>query len=197
MLQLLRDNHASSKIHLNASFHRDLNWFNTFLPQYNGVTFYDHQKPHHTVHLDACLTGFGGCFANYVYTLPIPLGYKNYTIVHLEIINIVVALKIWGSIWKDKIIEIKCDNMAVVDVLRSGKARDAVLATSARNVWLLTSLFNINLIVNHIPGTNNETADLLSRWHGTEIQFQKLSELVPNYKWILTHLHHTHLNDDV
>ena len=42
-----------------------------------------------------------------VYTLPIPLGHKDYTIVHLEILNIVVALKIWGEYWQDKIIEIK------------------------------------------------------------------------------------------
>ena len=53
-----------------------------------------------------------------------PLGYNNHTIVHLEILNIVVALKIWDDIWQDQVIEIKCDNMAVVEVLRSGKARD-------------------------------------------------------------------------
>ena len=117
MLQLLRDNTSESHINLNQSFHRDLNWFNTFLWQYNGITFYDHQKPHHTVYLDACLTGFGVCFASMVYVLPIPLNFKNYTIVHLEILNIVVALKIWGHHWQDKIIEIKCDNMAVVEIL--------------------------------------------------------------------------------
>ena len=108
-----------------------------------------------------------------------------------------MALKIWGNIWKDKIIEIKCDNMAVVDVLRSDKARNAILATCARNVWLLTSLFNIHLTINHISGICNETADLLSRWHVTEVQFKKLSKLVPNYQWILTHLDHTHLNENV
>ena len=195
MLQVLTDNHISSKIHMNATFHRDLNWFNVYLPEYNGVTFYGHQKRQHTVYLDACLTSLGGCFADEVYTLAIPLGYKNYTMVRLEIVNIVVALKLWGSIWKDKVIEIKCDNMAVVDVLRSGKARHAILATCARNIWLLTSLFNIHLTVNHTPGICIKTVDLLSRWHGSEVQFQKLSELLPNYQWMLTNLHHTHLND--
>ena len=94
MLQLLRDNTTKPVITLDERFYKDLNWFNTFLSQYNGVTFYDHQKPQHTVHLDACLTGFGGSFNNMVYHLQIPLEYKNYTIVHLEILNIVVALKI-------------------------------------------------------------------------------------------------------
>ena len=145
MLQLLRDNTTKPVITLDERFYKDLNWFNTFLSQYNGVTFYDRQKPQHTVHLDACLTGFGGSFNNMVYHLQIPLEYKNYTIVHLEILNIVVALKIWGKHWQDKLIELKCDNLAVVEVLRAGKARDNVLATCARNIWLLTSLFNIQL----------------------------------------------------
>ena len=134
MLKLLRDSNSKSDIKLNGHFHKDLNWFNTFLWHYNGVTFYDHQKRHYTVYLDACLTSFGGCFANMIYALPIPLGYRSYTIVHLEFLNIVVALKIWGDHWQDKIIEIKCDNMAVGEVLRSGRARDGILATCARNI---------------------------------------------------------------
>ena len=55
-------------------------------------------------------------------------------IVHLEILNIVVLLKIWGDIWENQVINIKCDNMAVVEVLKFGKARDPILATCARNI---------------------------------------------------------------
>ena len=73
---------------------------------------------------------------------------------------------VWGDIWQDQVIDIKCDNKAVVEVLRSGRARDPILATCARNIWLLTSIFNIQLMVNHIPGVKNEMADLLSRWQG-------------------------------
>ena len=119
MLQLLRDHTSKSIILLNRAFHRDLNWFNTFLLQFNGITFFDYKEPDHIVYLDACLTGFGAAFANKVYALPIPLGFKNYTIVHLEILNIVVAMKIWCEMWKNQVIDIKCDNMAVVEVFRS------------------------------------------------------------------------------
>ena len=195
MLQLLREHTNKSIIHLCPGFHRDLNWFNTFLFQFNGVTFFDYKQPDHTVYLDACLTGFGGVFADKSYALQIPLSFKNYTIVHLEILNIVVALKIWGDIWKNQIIDIRCDNMAVVEVLNSGKARDPILATCARNIWLLTAIFNIQLTVTHIPGVQNTVADLLSRWEGTDHQFAKLSSLLPNYDWMPVHLNHTHLNE--
>ena len=91
-----------------------------------------------------------GVFASKIYALHIPLAFKNYTIAHLEISNIVVALKIWRDSWKNQVINIKCDNMAVVEVLKSGKARDPILATCARNIWLLTAIFNIQLTVTHI-----------------------------------------------
>ena len=49
------------------------------------------------VNLDASLTGLGGAFGDFVYTLPIPKNFHDYSIVQLEILNIVVALKIWVS----------------------------------------------------------------------------------------------------
>ena len=48
------------------------------------------------------------------YALPIPKNYNNYNIVHLEVLNIVVALKVWAVHWSNKRIS---DNMAVVEVL--------------------------------------------------------------------------------
>ena len=113
------------------------------------------------------MQGLGGAFNNEVYALSITLGLNDYDIVHLEILNIAVALKIWAKSWQDKKIEIKCDNMAVVDVIRSGRAKDQTLAKYACNIWLITLIFNINLVVNHIPGEHNAVADLLSRWKGS------------------------------
>ena len=54
------------------------------------------------VHLDACLSGVGASFESMVYALPIPKNYKNYNIVHLELLNIVVALKVWAVHWLNK-----------------------------------------------------------------------------------------------
>ena len=75
MLHLLRASHNTAHIVLDQQFHRDLNWFNTFLKQYNGVTFYDNYDIQDTVHLDASLQGLGGVYQNMVYALTIPLGF--------------------------------------------------------------------------------------------------------------------------
>ena len=95
MLQLLRSNHNKSHITLDVNFQRDLNWFNTFLMQYSGVTFYDNIPIQDMVHLDTSLQGLGGTFQNMVYALLISLSFNEYSIVHLEILNLVVALKLW------------------------------------------------------------------------------------------------------
>ena len=117
---------------LNSAFAAHLNWFDTFLCDFNGVTLYDTKPVFATIKLDACLTGFGGVFDNMVYHLPIPKNFKNYNIAQLELSNILVALKTWAVHWANKKIYIKCDNIASVEVLKMGKAHDSVMATIAR-----------------------------------------------------------------
>ena len=193
MLQLLRDNHAVKKILLNA----DLTWFRIFLSQYNGVTYYHQTHCHFQMHLDASLTGLGAVFKDMVYSLPLPRGYMGYNIAQLEILNIVVACKVWASHWANQKIRIWCDNQAVVEVLTTGKCRDSTLAVCARNIWLISATHNFQIKVQHIAGHKNVTADLLSRWTNSSIDNSKLNTLVPGYVWIPTHPNLTLLNYDI
>ena len=197
MLQLLRENHNNSVICLNEEFFKDLKWFQVFLTSYNGNYFLLSTPLHKRIYLDASLEGLGGCYDNYVYALRIPRGFNNYNIAHLEIINVVVALKIWGHMWANKSIQIMCDNMAVVEVLTYGRARDSIMATCTRNVWLLAAMFNVNIIVCHIKGMDNSIADLLSRWHLTVDNSKKLNMLLENPLCIDTHIDLTLLNHDI
>ena len=41
-----------------------------------------------------------------VYSLSVPKNYKNYSIVHLEALNIVVASKVWAEAWANKQIQV-------------------------------------------------------------------------------------------
>ena len=101
-------------------------------------------------------------FESMVYALPITKNHNNYNIVHLELLNIVVALKVWTVHWSNRRIKIHCDNMVAVEELQKGRARDATLALMVRHVWLICALFNIQILVCHIPGKDNTLADLLS-----------------------------------
>ena len=161
MLQVLRDNHSSKNNWLTEGCVKDLNWFNTFLCSYSDVTFYDNKPIQAVIELDASFTGLGAIFKNMIYAQPLPHEHLGYNITQLEMLNIMVALKVWGYCWSNMRIEIKCDNLAVVQVLQEGRARDPLLATIARNIWMLTSVFNIQLSVSHIAGKNNAIADLI------------------------------------
>ena len=133
--------------------------------------------------LDVCLVGLGGWCKEKVYRLPIARYYKNLHITQLEMVNILVVIRIFGSSWSQKKVLIKCDNQAVVHVLESG-TRDAFMATCGRNVCLEAILFDVQLIYKHVPGRLNSAADLLSRWQNTAYQFQLLKCLVPNFVWV-------------
>ena len=132
-----------------------------------------------------------------VYTLQIPQGYKDYNICHLEMLNIIVASKIWAIHWTNRKIQIHCDNMAVVQVLNTGKTRDPVLATCARNLWLLAATYNIEFLFTHIAGKSNGIADFLSWWAVTDNPLPKLTHLLPGHNWVDTHIDLTLLNYDI
>ena len=183
MLQLLRNNIHSRHIFVTEEFRKDLNWFCVFLKSYNGVTMYDLTPVHKRVYLDASLTGFD----SFVYTLRLPLAYQTYNIAYLEMLNVVVAFKVWAYLWANHRIQIHCDNMAVVEVLQQGYARDMGLATCARNIWFLMAKFNISADFVHIPGHENHAADLLSGWNSTPQDYEKLLTLVPKPLWLTVH----------
>ena len=81
---------------------RDINCFVKFLPKFNGVTFFDHAPINHFVELDASLQGLGATWARQVYAMTLPLGYLNFQIVHLEMLNILAALRVWQPHWSNK-----------------------------------------------------------------------------------------------
>ena len=53
MIQLLRGNYNTDHIAIADNFHCDLNWFNTFLSQYDGVTYFDERENGLDLYLDA------------------------------------------------------------------------------------------------------------------------------------------------
>ena len=78
MLDILRRAGNQLKIKLTDEFKRDLNWFDQFLPLYNGVSIYGHKPTSEILELDACLTGLRGRWQNIVYHLPIHRGYARH-----------------------------------------------------------------------------------------------------------------------
>ena len=115
-------------------------------------------------------------------------------IAHLEILNILVALRVWHQFWANKKVAIACDNEAVVYVLNTGRTGDLTLAAIARNIQLEAAKNNIDLQFNHISGKLNIVADLLSRWTTVAHPHHKLAELLPTHHWERVHIDHAHID---
>ena len=127
MLVIFRENAHKKRIKLTQEFFQDLVWFLEFLPTFNGITYFNKTEvlSENYVYLDASLTGLGAIWNDRVYITPIfAIPGFHLKIVHLEMLNIVLALRTWGSYWQHKKIKIFCDNLAVVQVVKSSKTKD-------------------------------------------------------------------------
>ena len=105
-----------------------------------------------------------GLWNENVYSTPIfgiPEWFRNIT--NLEMINILVALRVWAEQWAHKKVLFRCDNLAVVQVIQTSRTRDKFLACCLRNIWLIVSVYDIELDILHISGKTNRVADALSR----------------------------------
>ena len=132
MLDCLKSAPEKGVISLTPQFHQDLAWFNKFLVHFNGTTFFDHRKITNVFEVDACLQGLGARCDDQVYYVPIQQGYNALNICHLERLNILVALRIWGCHFSHKKLIIKYDNEASVSVLNTGRTKDPTLAAIYR-----------------------------------------------------------------
>ena len=150
---------------------------------FNGSSFFKKRKFQKFVDLDACLTGMGAVCAEEVYTVSTPEQYQDANIATLEMLNILVAVRVWCKEWAGTSVRIACDNEAVVKVLNSGHTRCPHLAAISRNIFMSAASHDINIHVIHIPGKQNQVADLLSRWTDSDKDNKKFKNLRKNVNW--------------
>ena len=186
---------------MNPEVIKDVKWFLNFLKLFNGTCSYIYTPANCTdvIELDACLTGLGGRFNNQVYKYQfrnneVP---QSFSIVHLEMWNVLVGIRLWAKQWSNRVIVIKCDNEAVVSVVNTGVTRDSALAAFVRNIWLVTASHNIKLRLVHIPGIQNECADLLSRWYHIKSNELKFLCHVGNPVWVQVCSDHMLIDTDI
>lgn len=91
--------------------------------------------------------------------------FQNLDINSLERFTIVVALKLWGHLWRGLRLTVRCDNEVAVIALNSGRRRNAFINSCPREVCFLAATHEFEIRAVHLPGVLNSEADLLSRWN--------------------------------
>ena len=167
MLETLRSATTQSRVKLSLDFKRDVNWFIRFLPSYNGRHMMQPTITETPIEVDSCLTGCGGLWGNSYYHEQFPdfIMELDLGISCKEMLNLVLALKLFTMKLRDTVIQVYSDNATAVAVLNSGRSHTQFLLACAREVWLVCAQRNIDLVVSHKPGRLIPEADALSREH--------------------------------
>ena len=146
----------------------DIDWWLTFLPHFNGSAMIALRlRDFHDVLFtcDSLHRGGATCFDECnSFAFPRDIEELAWHINALELFVLVLAVKIWAPKLAGSRFQISCDNDAAVQVVRSGRTRDAFMQRWLRQLWLTSARYDLDLHVSHIPGDQNVFADCLSRW---------------------------------
>ena len=169
LLNLLHEANECGVVRVSEEARADIRWFERFLPEYNGVTLIPEARcsePDAMLATDACLAGCGVvCGSEYFRSeFPAEITQTALHISALEMLAVVVAVKIWGSQLGRAKVRVYCDNDATVQVINSGKSRDAFMQRCLREICYLTAKAQCVVRAVHLPGVQNRLPDLLSRW---------------------------------
>ena len=97
-----------------------------------------------TCYVNASLEGLGAICGEKFYSMHLPEAIAiSGRIVVFEMLNVLVALRLWGIEWSNKRVIIYCDNHAVVDILEGNRTRDRVLGIILREILMIQAKENI------------------------------------------------------
>ena len=167
MLDLLHSVPPSqTHIRLNAQFQADLAWWNTFIADWNGISFLPPPSYLPTLELTTDASGSWGCGAWHKHSwfeLQWDIRSAHLTIAEKELIPIILACAAWGSSWKDRRVLCHCDNQVVVAALRSRSSKAKGIMHLLRCLVFIEARQHCYLSPVYIDTKSNFLADDLSR----------------------------------
>ena len=159
-------NKLDHHITLNSESKADIKWWLDFLPSWNGVAIIQHAaitSASISLFTDASRVGFGAVYGDSWISEKWPETFLNFHINVLELFAIVAAVRTWGHEWQDQQIMFYTDNMSITHVWFTGTSVDSIIMKLVRYMFLFAARLNINILMQHVPGVNNNAADALSR----------------------------------
>ena len=116
-----------------------------------------HVTPGELFFSDSCLVGCGGFWqGRYFHTsFPDRIQKKKFNINVLEMMAIIICLKLWGRHFRGKRIQIYCDNLAICQVLSSGKAKCENLQDGLREIAFLAATMEFEFKTVHLESKSN------------------------------------------
>jgi ribonuclease HI len=181
---------ATSRTHhirVSSEIKKDLSWWQTFLPQWNGIRLLHHPRQILRLWTDPSgQKGIGGYFLRpgetlssihtpaQLFSTTVPQRHKAKHINFKEMYAVLHALRTWTTESRAGRIKLHCDNEAVVAALAKGSIKGQAM-NPLRQIAMHIALHDIELHCIWIPTKENALADALSRW-----DTEKIANLCPN-----------------
>ena len=179
-------------IHLNEEIRSDLQWWQIFLPKWNGIRMLD--PPRRTFRIWTDASGDYGIGAyilmedQTIFTMPALHAFSKRFSSRLrpshinvkEMAAIVHALRTWLPIITGGLVIVHSDNTPVVAGIKKTSMRGNAMRP-LRTIAMITAVHDIKLESSWIPTASNWLADMLSRG-----MLEKIADRVPNLQGLQT-----------
>ena len=159
---------STSKCRLTLEFHRDIQWWSEFLDSFNGQRHFLNELPIVDLQTDSSSVA-AGCFfrgdwlyCNFMVDFP---AIMSLHINFKETIAVVLAACRWASAWSNHHVIVYTDNMATVSIINKGTTKNIIVMVFLRLLFWLSATYNFRITARHIRGSDNVTADAISRLH--------------------------------
>lgn len=183
ILMTLRAAHESQKVTVSSRMRADLKWFKRFLKKYNGKSIMKSNTPKFTIEADACLVGGGATDFNEYIAYQFPEKTSVFHISILEALNCLAACRAFLTSEKhSSTVLIKCDNVAAMESLSKGTARDNFLAAISRAAWYCMARADVKPIYKYTPGQLLTIPDALSRMSISPAQHEVACSIIQRLK---------------
>lgn len=158
---------------LSPSFFKDLRWWATYLPAWNGKALVPpdvKEEDKLIVYTDACKDGYGALTSSEWFAGIWSADERaeaqrdeRYSMPWMELHTIVRAAATWGLRWAGRHVLVRTDCQPIVAAWEKGDSPQPALAQLIRTLLLITATHDFTLQLVHLPGIDNTHADLLSR----------------------------------
>jgi ribonuclease HI len=157
------------RITLSREARRDLAAWHLFIDNFNGKHIFLDQKwlTNEAIHLytDASgALGYGAILATHWFYGSWPAQITDTNITYKELFPITLSLEIWGDNLTNKCIILHSDNQAVVHIINKQSSKDSKIMGLVRRLVIACMKHNILVRSEHVPGKENNLADMLSRF---------------------------------
>ena len=142
----------------------------------HGKTMMKVTQAQRVVHVESCLQAGGGICKGvgyYKQAYPDSITDCRFSINALECFNVLISVRLWVTLWSGLVVLVFVDNWATVCALNSGRATDPLMRAALREIWWLTELNDVEIVVRHKPGAEMDTADTLSRADVSRVHAEK------------------------